>query len=245
MNYKDNKQLLIKSSQIQGMGSSHFSMSVWINVKNFDTQTEKTIYTFMTTQDTTTLYDSTYTITKDASTKSGMCPLNNNVPSWSDGLACTTRITDLLALIIDRKKPNLYIYTRYSDTSGIPILITNNFPLQKWTNVIVSFENKTLDVYIDGKLILSNNNLGYYSPSDGAFNPTPFVGNTSGTNILFGGDTISPDISITRCAYMPFVMDPGTAMQIYNMGSGVSNSPYEVDVSMMKNNTVIRNLQFV
>lgn len=245
MNLKKTKKLLIKSKDITGMGSSHFSMSVWINVKNFDTVKEKTIYTFTTLETSKTNYHASNFITTNAGTESGKCPLNNNVPSWSDELSCTTETADKLALILDRKKPNLYIYIAYSSTYGIPLLITNNFPLQKWTNVIVSFEDKTLDVYIDGKLILSNNNLGYYNPAGGDFVKTPFVGNTSGTNILFGGDTDSPDISITRSAYMPFVMDPVTAMQIYNMGSGVSSSPYEVDVSLIKNNTIIRNLQLV
>jgi hypothetical protein len=244
INFKETKRVVISSDKIQGMGSSHFSMSVWINVKEFNTDTEKTIYTFTDEAESAAIAYAATTISK-SSAAVGECPPNNNVPSWSDQVACTTVDKNRLALIIDRKNPNLYIYIRYSTDYGIPILITNNFPLQKWTNVIVSFEYRTLDVYIDGKLILSNNNLGYYDPSGGAFVNTPFVGNTSGTKILFGGDSKSPNISITRCAYMPFVMDPVTAMQIYNMGSGVSSAPYEVDVSLIKNNTIIRNLQLV
>ena len=36
--------------------------------------------------------------------------------------------------------------------------ITNNFPLQKWTCILVSVDNKIIDVYLDGKLVKSIEN---------------------------------------------------------------------------------------
>ena len=34
-------------------------------------------------------------------------------------------------------------------------MITDNFPLQKWERIDISFDNKTMDVYLDGKLLRS------------------------------------------------------------------------------------------
>jgi hypothetical protein len=33
--------------------------------------------------------------------------------------------------------------------------VTSNFPLQKWERIDISFDNKTMDVYLDGKLLKS------------------------------------------------------------------------------------------
>ena len=37
--------------------------------------------------------------------------------------------------------------------SQSPTCSVNNFPLQRWVNLIVSLNNRTLDVYLDGKLV--------------------------------------------------------------------------------------------
>lgn len=243
-NYKKGG-LTISSSNISGMGSAYFSISTWVYIKKPSLTNQNTIFSFIPPGKSPG-YDNSNPVLKDSQTKSGLCPLNNNIPTWSDSLACPTASWNPnLALILDKgnSSPNLYLFYRYTDSDGIPLLITNNFPFQKWTNVIVSFENQTLDVYIDGKLILSNDNLGYVNPSTGNFTSTKFIGNTTSTNILFGGDSTPPDISVTRAAYMPFAMDPQYAMQIYSMGSGVSNNTYNVDLKLYKNNNEIRDIQ--
>lgn len=246
LNFKTGGSKIIKPEDINGIGSAYFSISTWVYI-NETNPSNNTIY-FLNNKikSSTTKYDSTL-ITKDGNA-SGRCPLNNNVPTWSQTVSCPSSGTEdhdpILSLILDASgSPNLYLYYKYSDSSGIPLLITNNFPFQKWTNVIVSFENQTLDVYIDGKLILSNNNLGYINPSDGGFVNTPFVGNTSETKIVFGGDSTPPNISVTRAAYMPFAMDPQYAMQIYSLGSGVSNNKYNIDLKLYKNNNIMRDIQ--
>lgn len=247
INFKNSKEgKLFQPGSISGIGTAYFSISTWINVKERNDQ-QHTIYSFKTSNGSNTFYDTT-TVNTNSENASGMCPLNNNIPSWSKDFRCPTiTFQPRLALILDSNKqsPNLYLFYMYDETNnlGIPILITNNFPLQKWTNVIVSFENQTLDVYIDGKLILSTSKLGYFDPLGGNFIEKSFVGNTTSTKILFGGDSSSPDISVTRAAYMPFVMDPQLAMRIYTMGSGVSDNEYKVDLKLFKNNSVVRDIQ--
>jgi hypothetical protein len=243
-NYKKGG-LTISSSNISGMGSAYFSISTWVYIKKPSLTNQNTIFSFIAPEKSPVY--SNVEVQTNSQNISGLCPLNNNIPTWSTGLKCPTVDWDPnLALILDKgnSSPNLYLFYRYGNgTNGIPLLITNNFPFQKWTNVIVSFENQTLDVYIDGKLILSNDNLGYVNPSTGNFTSTKFIGNTTSTNILFGGDSTPPDISVTRAAYMPFAMDPQYAMQIYSMGSGVSNNTYNVDLKLYKNNNEIRDIQ--
>ena len=232
----------IKSSSIPGMGSAYFSLSCWVYVKTWTNENNKTINSFMNNETTRTEY-STSEIASTSSNAVGKCPADNDVPSWSSTVSCTNDANVNLALILDKKSPTLYLYYRYATSLGIPLLITNNFPLQKWTNVIVSFENQILDVYIDGKLIKSNSNLGYYKGTTGTFEPKPFIGNNTTTAILFGGDAARSNISVARAAYIPFAMDPQYAMQIYRMGSGASEGDYSVNLALMKNNTVYNNIQ--
>lgn len=246
LNFKKGGSKIIENKDINGIGGAYFSISTWVYINKPEDQ-QNTIYFLNSTSVKTAVYDSTK-ITAGGGI-SGICPENNNVPTWSVNVQCPANSVSghapSLALILDSAlgPPNLYLFFMYNSNNGIPLLITNNFPLQKWTNVIVSFENQTLDVYIDGKLILSNNNLGYINPTDGTFVSTPFVGNTSNTRIVFGGDSTPPDISVTRAAYMPFAMDPQFAMQIYSMGSGVSNNQYNIDLKLYKNNNIMRDIQ--
>ena len=251
VNFKNSKKgLLFDPSGISGIGSAYFSISTWVYVKKRASQ-QHTIYSFIDQISGAKIENTTYTTEKvsTSSTAVGMCPANNNIPSWSKEINCpdSSSYKPRLALILDSESasPNLYLFYMYDlpNLKGTPILITNNFPLQKWTNVIVSFENQTLDVYIDGKLILSTSKLGYFDPSTGSFQEKTFVGNTTTTQILFGGDSIPTDISVTRAAYMPFVMDPQLAMRIYNMGSGVTDNEYKIDLKLFKNNSVVRDIQ--
>lgn len=40
-----------------------------------------------------------------------------------------------------------------SQPAQAPTCSVNNFPLQRWVNLIVSLNNRTMDVYLDGKLV--------------------------------------------------------------------------------------------
>jgi hypothetical protein len=58
----------------------------------------------------------------------------------------------------DTSSPKLMLeYTATGATTGITktIPITDNFPLQTWTHLIVSVDDKYIDVYMNGKLIKS------------------------------------------------------------------------------------------
>ncbi len=98
-----------------------------------------------------------------------------------------------------------------------------NVPIQRWVNLIVSLYGRTLDVYIDGKLVrtcvlpgvakIANNAPVYVTPLGG------FSGYTS--NIHYYGDAVNPQqaYNIYRSGYG---------------GSGIGGFPYEIQVSYLK-----------
>ena len=98
-----------------------------------------------------------------------------------------------------------------------------NVPIQRWVNLIVSLYGRTLDVYIDGKLVrtcvlpgvakIANNAPVYVTPLGG------FSGYTS--NIHYYGDAVNPQqaYNIYRAGYG---------------GSGIGGFPYEIEISYLK-----------
>lgn len=67
---------------------------------------------------------------------------------------------DNLRLYLDKTSPVLKLdVTMNNNTTVAPsietMIITNNFPLQKWVNITISMDNQFADAYIDGKLVRS------------------------------------------------------------------------------------------
>ena len=97
-----------------------------------------------------------------------------------------------------------------------------NVPIQRWVNVIVSLYGRTMDVYIDGKLVrtcvlpgvakIANNAPVYVTPLGG------FSGYTA--NIHYYADSLNPQ----------------EAYNIYRKGYGGSgfDFPYEVKIEFLK-----------
>lgn len=109
-----------------------------------------------------------------------------------------------------------------------------NFPIQKWVNLIVSVYGRTLDIYIDGKLVktcvlpgiakISKDNNIIITPDNG------FNGWTSNT------------------IYKPTSSNPQEAYNIYKRGYGSAwyNSlfnKYKIKVSLLKDNIVSGSIQ--
>jgi hypothetical protein len=60
-------------------------------------------------------------------------------------------LTDI-KLYIEATTPSLKFMINNNDK---PILVTDNFPVQKWVNIVVNVDNKFVDFYLDGKLVKS------------------------------------------------------------------------------------------
>jgi|TARA_B110000967_G_scaffold178295_1_gene192995 hypothetical protein len=106
--------------------------------------------------------------------------------------------------------------------SSIHTCNVDNIPIQKWVNVIVSLNGRTLDVYIDGKLVrtcvlpgvakIANDAPVYVTPLGG------FSGYTS--NVHYYANSLNPQ----------------EAYNIYRAGYGGSSMdfPYQVKIEYLK-----------
>ena len=108
-----------------------------------------------------------------------------------------------------------------------------NIPIQKWVNLIVSVYGRTMDIYIDGKLVktcllpgvanVSNNASVFLTPNGG------FDGYTS------------------KLSYFPKPMNPQDAWNIYVKGPTswlASLFTYQVQVSLVENGTTQGSVTF-
>lgn len=90
------------------------------------------------------------------------------------------------------------------------VTISNSFPLQKWTNVIISVDKNFIDIYQDGKLSLSSS---INKPGSNNIVNVPEIG----SGIQFGK---KQDITLGNLMRLPYPIDPGTAYNIYLQGNG-------------------------
>jgi hypothetical protein len=147
-----------------------------------------------------------------------------------------------IKLYLDNTSPTLKMDLTMNDTaaSTSTMVITNNFPLQKWVCVAISVDNQFADAYLDGKLIKSHR---FYSengampaiPSDSTTSPI-YLGNSEATT-NFGPF----DAFISEFKRWTAPIDPQTAWDTYLAGNGTNSvsrafSSYGIDVSVLKNN---------
>ena len=86
------------------------------------------------------------------------------------------------------------------------LAISNNFPIQTWTHVIVSVDNNYIDVYMNGKLVKSIN-VTLEAPS-------------TSTSIEYG----TPKAYLAKFVRNTYPIDPQTAWDHYSSGNGMSSS---------------------
>lgn len=86
------------------------------------------------------------------------------------------------------------------------LVISNNFPIQTWTHVIVSVDNNYIDVYMNGKLVKSIN-VTLEAPSTSS----PIVYET-------------PKAYLAKFVRNTYPIDPQTAWDHYSSGNGMSSS---------------------
>jgi hypothetical protein len=87
------------------------------------------------------------------------------------------------------------------------LFITNNFPIQKWVHVVISVDNTSIDWYIDGKLITSQQlpSVAYVTDSYG---------------IGFGVF----DAYLTGFVRNDYPLDPQTVWNKYMAGNGIKTA---------------------
>jgi hypothetical protein len=171
-----------------------------------------------------------------------------------------------IKLYLDSNTPTLKCDIAMQDGSPEPtktILITNNFPLQKWVYIIVSVDNQFVDVYLDGKLVISqqavspkivNGVTTMYTPKQpGTSTEAPlYLGNSGIPDFKSGspGVSIGSGWSANALIFTRWTtaVDPQTAWDWYMKGNGKSKfagmfGSYGVNYSVLKDNIAIINNQ--
>lgn len=105
--------------------------------------------------------------------------------------------------------------------------IVRNFPLQKWVNLIISLNGRTLDVYIDGKLVRTCILQG-----------VPKVDHAADIYVTPGGGFSG---WTSNFHYMAYPLNPQEAYNIYKKGPGTSSilglfEKYKIKISYYVNN---------
>lgn len=129
-----------------------------------------------------------------------------------------------ITLYLDKLTPSLKCDVAMNDNTKKTILITDNFPLQKWVHIIVSFDNQFADAYLDGKLVKSQR---VYDKGSATTSPSmPAIPPDSTSPVILGGNNF--DATVTKFNRWTKPMDPQTAWNEYMSGNGqgyLSKSP--------------------
>ena len=132
------------------------------------------------------------------------------------------------ALSLSPIENDLHVTT--SITNGEPFeTVIPNIPIQQWTNLIVSLNTRTLDVYVNGKLVRTSVLPGMPKmDTDAVMNLTPRGG--------FSGYT-------SKFNYWNDIINPQEAWNVYKSGPGGNwfssfSNQYKVQFNFLKGNDV-------
>jgi hypothetical protein len=160
------------------------------------------------------------------------------VNSWDTSVSKTIYgRAENIRLYFDNISPTLKcdIAMNKSNSQPMTVEITDSFPLQKWTQIIVSVDNQYLDAYLDGKLVKSARI--YKEDTNG--NDMPKVPSASAAMSLGGGTVFDAYVSKFKHWSMP--INPQIAWSSYMEGNGESSmksyvSSYGIDMAILKDN---------
>lgn len=113
---------------------------------------------------------------------------------------------------LDPVSPTLYLdIAKGATPTANPIVITTNFPVQKWCYVVFSLNNQYVDCYIDGKLVKSVH-----------LDTTPTTPNPSIDAIYVGSPTNPSDIYIKDLQHWGNPLTPQQVWSNYLSSSGMN-----------------------
>lgn len=145
------------------------------------------------------------------------------------------------AVTLDPQQNNLNISISCTSTTGttpassanVNVTTIQNVPIQRWVNLLFSVYGRTLDVYIDGKLVRTS-----ILPNIAIVNPSSSIMLTP--NGGFNGWT-------SKFQYWPNAMDPQGAWNVYTAGYGGGFldsilGQYQVQFSFINNGKTLNTL---
>lgn len=140
-------------------------------------------------------------------------------------------------LYLDATTPTLYCKMYLDDDTTQLITITNNFPLQKWVYIVLSVDSQIIDVYLNGKLVLSQK-----------LTKNPKMPGDATVPLLLGGADIW-DASVADLIRIPRPMSPqeviNNYVSSYNniIGGMFSMSSYNANLKVLKNGEIFADTQ--
>ena len=208
-------QVLFGDGQLKNPSATHYGYGIWL---------------FINTWNTAVIEPAGTALTNMTSNTNGY-----NGPGITNGVVIFKRMDNSkMMLYLDSSKPSLYY--AIADLQGTiqRQLITDNFPIQSWTQIIFSVDNNIVDIYMNGKLLLSNvyaNGLAIPSASAG----TPANGSTAALQL--GNSSVAFDANASKFQqWSNMAVDPQTAWNSYMSGNGQSSglSSYNVKLELLK-----------
>lgn len=146
-------------------------------------------------------------------------------------------------LYLDKSSPILKLDVHMNDNSDETMVITNNFPLQKWVNILVSMDNQFADAYIDGKLVRSQR---FYKQIDNLSGVSPIMPPGKDVALYLGNKESSNfDAYATLLKRWTEPVDPKTAWDNYMKGNGSSKmasalNDIGIDLSILQNKEEVK-----
>ena len=161
-----------------------------------------------------------------------------------------TEDKNLIEGILDTTNNNLKIKMAYSDGGNKPNqkiheCILTNIPLQKWTNVIVTLNNKAIDIYLDGKLVKTCMLPGVQTPKP---SQNLIIADKSDQTATSGaGQGTGFSGFIAKFRFYSRTVNPREAYEIYKEGHGsgwLANllSQYQLKLAFLKNSKEINSV---
>ena len=213
--------------------SLRYAYGIWIYVNGWDTTTNKVI--FDRNENVKLYFDDHSPILKCDITMSGgsiadAAPVTDSDPTpVVDAVPATAATTTATT-------------EGFSSNNIKTVNITDSFPLQKWTHIIVNADNQYFDFYLDGKLVKSIRAHATESKSTPKI-PSKDTKMNLGNNAPF-------DAHITRFYHWDQPINPHTAWKTYMAGNGqstltnVTNS-YNVNLHVLKDNLEYTKFQLI
>jgi hypothetical protein len=222
-----NNQLTFTNKDLKDPGSVHYAYGIWLFINTWNTGVSEPVGT------------PAYQI---AMAPNGGGFGGTPLPNGDKPLVIFQRQdSSKMMLYLDSNAPSLYY--NLQDMGGVSQrqLITNNFPIQTWTQIIFSVDNNIVDVYLNGKLILSNVYAqGLKQPSSVADNTT-----TPSTALQLGNSAVAFDATAASLYnWSSIAVDPQTAWNSYMSGPGKAVSAgntYHFQMQFLKNSAVQSN----
>lgn len=209
----------VNTTNITNPNSSNFTFSIWfyINNWNYNYDQDKIIYARLVSSSLASALGG-----------EGSCPDYDTMKQANPSpMVALTRFTNDLEITM----------STYSNDGSATTTPTNvrvaNVPLQKWVNLLISIYGRTLDIYLDGKLIKTvvlPNTVSV--PSNENMYITPCGG--------FNGWT-------SNFQYFPHAFNPQQAWNIYRAGYGSSFTSNlfgqtQMNVTLMQNGTPTKSI---